>query len=133
MEVYKLQDNEWLKRLFDIKESWILVYNQDTFFGGMNTIQRSESINFFFDLFVDASTTLQDFVVKYEKAINKRYEDEKREDFESRHKSCILSIGSKTEKHAALVSIMNVFGKFHNELTSVSYFTKEKIEKNSSQ
>ncbi|KAJ1390841.1 Zinc finger, CCHC-type [Sesbania bispinosa] len=78
-------------------------------------------------------TTLQDFVVKYEKAINNRYEDEKREDFESRHKLRILSIGSKIEEHAASVYTRNVFGKFHNELASVSQFTKEKIEKNSSQ
>ena len=45
MEVYNLQDNEWLQRLFEIRESWIPVYNRSTFFGGMNTTQRSESIN----------------------------------------------------------------------------------------
>ncbi|XP_061360585.1 protein FAR1-RELATED SEQUENCE 5-like [Gastrolobium bilobum] len=130
---YKLQENEWLKRLFEIRESWVPVYNISTFFAGMNTTQRSECINSFFESFVNATTTLRDFVIKFEKAINNRYEAEKREDFESRHKSRSLSIGSKIEEHAASIYTRNVFGKFHVELASVSHYIKEKIEKNGSQ
>jgi hypothetical protein len=52
----------------------------------MNTTQRSERINLFFDSFVNASTTLQEFVSKFEKAIDSRLEAEKREYYESRHK-----------------------------------------------
>ncbi|XP_061343327.1 protein FAR1-RELATED SEQUENCE 5-like [Gastrolobium bilobum] len=132
MVEYNLQENGWLQRLFDIRESWIPVYNRNTFFAGMNTTQRSESINSFFDSFVNSTTTLQDFVVKFEKAINNRYEAVKREDFESRHKSRTLTIGSKIEEHAASIYTRNVFVKFYNELASVSHFTKEKIEKNDS-
>jgi hypothetical protein len=133
MTTYELQENEWLQRLFQIKESWVPIYNRGTFFAGMNTTQRSESINSFFDSFVNSTTTLTDFVVKFEKAVNHRYEAEKREDFESRHKSRILSIGSKIEEHAASIYTRNVFRKFHEELASVSHFTKEKLEKNGSQ
>jgi hypothetical protein len=131
MDVYNLKENEWLQRLFEIRESWIPVYNRGTFF--MNTTQRSESINSFFDSFVNSSTTLEDFVVKFEKAVNKRYEAEKREDFESRHKLRILSIKSKIEVHAASIYTRNVFGKFQDELALVSHFTNERIEKNGSQ
>lgn len=67
--------------------------------------------------------------MKFEKAVNSRCEVEKREDFESVHKSRILTIGSKLEEHAASVYTRNVFQKFHHEIASVSQFTKEKIEK----
>ncbi|XP_061344636.1 protein FAR1-RELATED SEQUENCE 5-like [Gastrolobium bilobum] len=130
MVEYSLLENEWLQRLFDIRESWTPVHNRSTFFAGMNTTQRSESINSFLDSFVNSTTTLRDFVVKFEKAINNRYEAEIKENFESRHKSRTLTIGSKIEEHAASIYTRNVFVKFHNEL--VSHFTKEKIEKNGS-
>ncbi|PNX79734.1 hypothetical protein L195_g035722, partial [Trifolium pratense] len=133
MDMYNLKENEWLQRLFEIRESWIPVYNRSTFFAGMNTTQRSESINSFFDSFVNSTTTLEDFVVKFEKAVNNRYEAEKREDFESRHKLRILSIKSKIEVHAESIYTRNVFGKFQDELAQVSHFTKEKIERNGSQ
>ncbi|XP_058746145.1 protein FAR1-RELATED SEQUENCE 5-like [Vicia villosa] len=133
MDTYNLQENEWLQRLFEIRESWIPVYNRKTFFAGMNTTQRSESINSFFDSFVNSTTTLQEFVVKFEMAVNNRYEAEKREDFESKHKSRILSIKSKIEGHATSIYTRNMFGKFQHELALVSQFTKHKFEKNGSQ
>ena len=30
---YNLQENDWLKRMFDIKEKWALVYGRDAFCG----------------------------------------------------------------------------------------------------
>ena len=63
----------------------------------MNTTQRSESINAFFDSFVNLRTTLQDFVVKFAKVADSRYMKERKEDFDSRHKTPSLVIGSKID------------------------------------
>ncbi|XP_057444618.1 protein FAR1-RELATED SEQUENCE 5-like [Lotus japonicus] len=93
MVEYNLKENEWLQGLYKIRESWIPIYNRSTFFAGMNTTQRSESINAFFDSFVDASTKLQEFVLTFEKAVESRLEAERKENYESRHKSRILSTG----------------------------------------
>jgi hypothetical protein len=95
----------------------------------MNTTQRSESINSFFDSFVNASTTLQEFVSKFEKAVDSRLEAEKREDYESRHKCHILTTGSKLEEHAGCIYTRNIFGKFQDELAKINQFTKKKIKK----
>jgi hypothetical protein len=92
----------------------------------MNTTQRSESINSFFDSFVNASTTLQEFVSKFEKALYSRLEAEKREDYESRHKSRIMATGSKLEEHAASIYTRSIFGKFQDELQKINQFTKKK-------
>ena len=40
---YGLDRKEWLQGLYNIQESWILVYNRYSFFVGMNTTQRSEA------------------------------------------------------------------------------------------
>ncbi|KAL3509230.1 hypothetical protein ACH5RR_028631 [Cinchona calisaya] len=45
LDKYDLQDNDWLKRMFDIKEKWALVYGRGTFCADMTTTQRSESMN----------------------------------------------------------------------------------------
>ena len=133
MSKFDLKDNEWLQGLYKIRQSWIPIFNRNTFFGGMNTTQRSESINAFFDSFVHSSTTLREFVVKYDKAVDSRYEKERKEDFESRHRSRILSIGSKIEEHATSIYTRNIFLKFQDELAKISKFMKEKVEKNGSQ
>ena len=48
----------------------------------------------------------------------------KKEDFESRHKSCILTIGSKIEEYATSIYTGDTSGKFQNEFTSLNHFTK---------
>ena len=74
-----------------------------------------------------ASGIIQEFVVKFEKVVVCRLEVEKREDYKSRHKSRILSTGSKLEHHAAFVYTRNVFGKFQDELRKINKFTKKRI------
>ncbi|KAL0013407.1 hypothetical protein SO802_000476 [Lithocarpus litseifolius] len=97
---------------------------------GINTTQRSESINAFFDSFVNSRTTLMDFVVKFAKAVDSRYKKERKEDFDSRHKTPSLVIGSKIEHQAASIYTRTIFSKFQKELVSSNHFTKEKVEKN---
>ncbi|PNX75333.1 protein FAR1-related sequence 5-like, partial [Trifolium pratense] len=130
---YNLKENEWLKGLYDIRKSWIPVFNRSTFFAGMNTTQRSESINAFFDSFVNSSTTLQGFVVKFDKAMDSRYEKQRREDFESRHRLRLVVVKSKIEEHAASIYTRNIFGKFHDEFIKIIQFRREKLEKEGSQ
>ncbi|KAL4625426.1 hypothetical protein ACB092_05G024900 [Castanea dentata] len=127
---YGLERNEWLEGLYNIRESWVPVYNRNTFFARMNTTQRSESINVFFDSFVNSRTTLKDFVVKFAKAMDSHYKKERKEDFDSRHKTPSLVIGSKIEHQAASIYTRTILSKFQKELVSSNHFTKEKVEKN---
>ena len=96
----------------------------------MNTTQRSESINAFFDSFVNSRTTLKDFVVKFTKAVDNHYKKERKEDFDSRHKTPSLVIGSKIKHQAASIYTRTIFNKFQKEIVSSNHFTKEKVEKN---
>ncbi|XP_061359251.1 protein FAR1-RELATED SEQUENCE 5-like [Gastrolobium bilobum] len=124
---YGLVGNEWLHVLYSIRSSWVPIFNRSTFFAGMNTTQRSESINSFFDGFVTSGTTLKEFVEKYNQAVDARYESFKKEDFESKHKERLLTFNMPLEEHAAKVYTRAIFLKFSEELSFSLRLSKEKL------
>ena len=81
LEVYNLQDNEWLQWLYYERNHWIPTYVKNTFWAGMSTTQRSESMNAFFDGYVGPKTTLKQFVDQYDEALKSKVEKENTEDF----------------------------------------------------
>ena len=83
----------------------------------------------FFDSFVNLRTTFVDFVVKFAKAVDNSYKKERKEDFDSRHKSRLV-IGSKIEHQVGSIYTRTIFTKFQKELVSSNHFTKKKVEKN---
>ncbi|KAF8405771.1 hypothetical protein HHK36_007849 [Tetracentron sinense] len=56
-----------------IDRKWVPVYLKDTFYAGMSTTQRSESMNAFFDKYVNSQTYLKEFVDKYEMALKDKF------------------------------------------------------------
>ncbi|GJZ68868.1 FAR1-related sequence 5-like protein [Tanacetum coccineum] len=80
-EKYHIEDDSWLGNMFKLRHHWVKAYLKDTFFAGMTTSGRSESIHSFFDGFVNAKTMLNDFVVQYDKAVSSRRSAEKDQDF----------------------------------------------------
>ena len=56
-------------------------YLKDEFWSGTTSCQRSESINAFFDGFVNSRTQLVDFVCEYDKAVVAHRASESDEDF----------------------------------------------------
>ncbi|KAH9740653.1 protein FAR1-RELATED SEQUENCE [Citrus sinensis] len=59
MTVYNLWDNDWLNGLYEERYRWVPYYLNDCFWAGMSTTQRSESMNAFFDGFVNAKINLK--------------------------------------------------------------------------
>ncbi|XP_020258026.1 protein FAR1-RELATED SEQUENCE 5-like [Asparagus officinalis] len=73
----------WLQIVYKCRDHWVLCYLKDTFFARMRSSQMSESINAFFDGYVNSQTQLQEFVTQYEKAVTHRRLSEAHEDFKS--------------------------------------------------
>ncbi|XP_058208178.1 protein FAR1-RELATED SEQUENCE 9-like [Rhododendron vialii] len=132
MKENELESNKWLQGLFDIRESWVPVYNRGTFFAGMNTTVRSEGINSFFDGFVTHTSNLKEFVVKYEKALNRIVKRENDEDFESEHKFRIVNDHEFLLKHAGKVYTRNVFNKFKESWSKVFDYKVENVRNGNS-
>ncbi|KAG5553611.1 hypothetical protein RHGRI_011490 [Rhododendron griersonianum] len=122
-----LESNQWLQGLFDIRESWVPVYNRGTFFTGMNITGRIEGINSFFDSFVTHTSNLKEFVVKYEIALSRIVKRKNDKDFESEHKFRIVNDHEFLLKHAGKVYTRNVFNKFKDEWNKIFHYKVENV------
>ncbi|CAH9121918.1 unnamed protein product, partial [Cuscuta epithymum] len=80
LQRFHLNDHEWLHVLYNERHRWVPCYLRPTFWAGMSTTQRSESINAFFDDFVHSKTSLKEFVDQYGRALKCKVEKEFQED-----------------------------------------------------
>lgn len=80
---YDLGRNDWLVGLWEERTRWVPVYVKKTFWAGMSTTGRSESMNVFFGKYVHSKTTLKQFIEQYENALRDKKEKESRADYES--------------------------------------------------
>jgi hypothetical protein len=120
VEKFQLMDDGWIHSLYEEREHWAPVYMKDTFFWGMSTSQRSESINAFFDKYVCKKTTLKEFVEKYKVALHDREEAEKQAYFNTWHKQPVLKTPSPFEKQMSVIYTHEIFKKFQVEVLGLS-------------
>ncbi|KAG6652700.1 hypothetical protein CIPAW_05G024400 [Carya illinoinensis] len=59
-------DIHWLQSLYKERSFWVPVFLKSVFWAGMSTMQRSESMNAFFDGYVHVGMTLKEFKVEVE-------------------------------------------------------------------
>ncbi|XP_024634837.2 protein FAR-RED IMPAIRED RESPONSE 1-like [Medicago truncatula] len=124
IEFYKLQDNEWLKGLFVERHRWVPAYVRDTFWAGMSTTQRSESMNSFFDGYVSSKTTLKQSVEQYDNALKDKIEKENIADFRSFNTviSCISHFGFEFQFQKAFTNAK--FQEFQLEIASMMHILR---------
>ena len=91
---YDLADHDWLRNLYDERHRWVPCFLKQHFWAGMSTTQRSESMNAFFDGYINSMTTLQQFVHQYDNALQHKAEKEYEADFAST--STVISCGSQS-------------------------------------
>lgn len=128
IDKYALRENEWLLNVYADRSQWVSVYLRDTFFAEMSITQRSDSMNSFFDGYVNASTTLQLFVKQYEKALESRHEKEVKADYDTMNTAPVLKTPSPMEKQAADIYTRKLFMKFQAELVETLTFLATKVE-----
>ncbi|XP_058223590.1 protein FAR1-RELATED SEQUENCE 5-like isoform X4 [Rhododendron vialii] len=100
---YELQDNEWLHGLYLEKNRWVPAFVKDVFWAGMSSTQRSESMNSYFDDYINSKTTLKQFVEQYENALARKVDNEKNEDTKSSQSyiPCIIEDGLENQFQSA--------------------------------
>ena len=70
---FNLQENKWLSDMFEIRERWIPAYFKDVELCGlMRTTSRSESENQFFQNFTSKGSTLLNFMMGFESAMERQ-------------------------------------------------------------
>ncbi|XP_062161880.1 protein FAR-RED IMPAIRED RESPONSE 1-like [Alnus glutinosa] len=94
------------------KTFWVPAYMKDTFWAGMSTTQRSESMNAFFDGYVHSRTTLKEFVHEYDNALRRMVESETRADFDSFNRTIPCISALQLEKSFKLFTQMRSSKKY---------------------
>ncbi|XP_039686629.1 protein FAR-RED IMPAIRED RESPONSE 1-like [Medicago truncatula] len=110
-----------LKGLFVERHRWVPAYVRDTFWAGMSTTQRSESMNSFFDGYVTSKTTPKQFVEQYDNALKDKIEKENIADFRSFNTviACISHFGFEFQFQKAFTNAK--FQEFQLEIASMMY------------
>lgn len=128
VEKYDLREHEWLQAIYADRRQWVPIYLRDTFFAEMYITQRSDTMNSYFDGYINASTTLQLFVKQYEKALESRYEKEVKADYDTINTAPLLKTPSPMEKQAGDLYTRKLFMKFQEELVETLTFLATKVE-----
>uniref|UniRef100_A0A803KWX6 Protein FAR1-RELATED SEQUENCE n=1 Tax=Chenopodium quinoa TaxID=63459 RepID=A0A803KWX6_CHEQI len=110
------KDDEWIRSLYDDRKLWVPTYMKDSFLAGMSVVQRSESVNSYFDKYVHKKTTVSDFIKQYDTIIQDRYEEEARADSDTLNKQPALKSPSPFEKHMSTLYTHAMFKKFQVEV-----------------
>ncbi|KAG6481890.1 hypothetical protein ZIOFF_058513 [Zingiber officinale] len=121
IEDFNLENNDWLKSLYEQRNKWIPVYVKDKFWAGMSTSQRSESVNAFFDEYVHSKTSLKQFVEQYDNALKKKIEKEKHLDFGSFNSMIPVITDYPIERQFQNFYTNNLFKLFQDEIRGLMF------------
>ncbi|KAG2721642.1 hypothetical protein I3843_02G077200 [Carya illinoinensis] len=116
---YDLKENVWLTEMYKMRASWVPLFLRGTFFAG---IPINESIDSFFGTLLNAQTPVSEFVSRYERGLERRREDERKEDFNSFNLQAFLQTKEPVEEQCRRLYTLTVFKIFQKELLqSYSY------------
>lgn len=113
IEKYGQGDNIWLKEMYEKRESWVPLYLRRSFFAG---IPIGKSIESFFGATLTAQTPLREFISRYTQGLERRREEEKKEDFNTWNLQAFLQTKEPIEEQCRRLYTRNMFKIFQNEL-----------------
>ncbi|XP_059648308.1 protein FAR1-RELATED SEQUENCE 5-like isoform X2 [Cornus florida] len=115
-EEWSILGNEWLRKLYDLREKWCPAFNHDTFSANITSTQRSESENNIFEHVACNTMTLTEFVQYYEESASRMREVEVNDDFLcAKGKPQILVPNNGILMHASEVYTDAIFKMFQDE------------------
>ncbi|XP_057478205.1 protein FAR1-RELATED SEQUENCE 9-like [Actinidia eriantha] len=114
---YNLQENDWLRRMFNMKEKWALVYGRQTFCADLTTTQQSESMNSALKRYASYNNDLLRFFQNFQRLVDNHRNEELNADFRANQSTPHLSFPVQILKHAASIYTPDVFELFQRELS----------------
>nr|GFB96966.1 hypothetical protein [Tanacetum cinerariifolium] len=106
---FLIDDDSWLGNMYNMRHHWVKAYLKDTFFAGMATSGRCESMHSFFDGYVNSKTMLNDFIVQYDKALSARRGAKEDQDFRTMNSKPTLHGDHPIEAMAAECYTRNIY------------------------
>nr|KAJ0203237.1 hypothetical protein LSAT_V11C500259910 [Lactuca sativa] len=103
---FNLEDTRWFKDMFTKRDSWIPGYFNDIAMCGlMKTMSRSESMNSFFNTYLESGNLLLNFMMNYDTAIQKQMNTQRELDKASKKASYKIQTPREIELQASKVEI----------------------------
>ncbi|KAF5455808.1 hypothetical protein F2P56_025345 [Juglans regia] len=121
IDTYNLKENAWLQSLYSEQMYWVPVYLKNTFWAGMSTTQRIESMHAFFDGYAHSETTLKEFVDQFDNALRKKVENEMAADFHSFNCTVPCISHLPVEKKFQVVYTNSKFKEVQSEVMEIIY------------
>lgn len=109
---YNLKENGWLKEMYQMRKSWVPLYIRGTFFAGIHV----DGMKPFFGNILTSQTPLNEFILRYEKGVEQRQEEEKKEDFSSFNLQPVLHTKDPIEEQCRRLYTISMFKVFQKEL-----------------
>lgn len=121
---YNLKENDWLKEMYRTRKSWVPFHIRGTFFAG---IPVDGSMRTYFGTLLTPQTSLDEFVLRFEKALEQRREEERKEDFNSFNLQAVLHTKDPIEEQCRRLYTMSMFKVFQKELLECFSYVGIKI------
>ncbi|KAL8105209.1 protein FAR1-RELATED SEQUENCE 7-like [Apium graveolens] len=110
---YNLKENGWLKEMYRMRKSWVPLYLKGAFFAN---IPVDGSMKTYFTTLLTTQTPLNEFIIRYEKGLEQRREEEKKEDFNSYNIPAVLHTKDPIEEQCRRLYTLGTFKVFQKEL-----------------
>lgn len=124
MNKYNLRENTWFKEMYRMRKSWVPLHIKGTFFAG---IPVDGSLKSYFSTLLTAQTPLDEFIFRYEKALEQRREEERKEDFNSFNLQAVLHTKDPIEEQCRRLYTITMFKVFQKELLECYSYVGIKI------
>lgn len=125
---YELHDHDWLQSLYEVKHKWIKAYTKNFFAARMTTTSRSEGMNSLFDEYVNATTSIKEFIVNTGKALEKQVLRERKADYVTCHRTRNMTLESPLETHGANIYTKEMFRRFQIEIIKSHKYVMQKLQ-----
>ncbi|GAB4835180.1 hypothetical protein Ancab_039504 [Ancistrocladus abbreviatus] len=116
IEKFKLQEDDWVRSLYEDRALWIPFFIKGVSFAGLSTASRADSLNCSFDKYITAETSITEFIEHYKVLLEDSYEEEAKAEFDAWHETPELRSPSPFEKQMSLVYTHEIFKKFQVEV-----------------
>lgn len=126
---FNIEARSWLWTMYNKREHWVQCYLKDTFWAGMTTTGRSESMNAYFDGYANSNTMLNEFVAKYDKSVRARRDVEEREDLQTMNTQPTFSSTQPIKKATGERYTRRIFRKFQAEFIASNGCRHETLTK----
>ncbi|PNX72174.1 protein FAR1-related sequence 11-like [Trifolium pratense] len=120
-----------IELLFSHRKFWALAYLKDFFFAGMTTTGRSESINAYIKRFLDAKTSLTDFVNQVGVAVKIRNQAGEEARMRQKYHNPHIRTCFPIEEHAASVLTPYAFDLLQHEIELSTKYAATEIDNSS--